>query len=604
MTIQANFPAIKPSLMLDFANTKQLDSRITYTRASTASYYDGVTTSKAEQNLATYSQQFDNAAWLKENSSITADSTTAPDGTTTADSLVESSATGPHGTYTALLSVTTASTVTVSIYAKQNTKRYIVLGSTDGFANYPVLFDLQSGVVVGNATGYPAYSAPTSSTITSVGSSWYRLTVTVTINGAASSARIIAYLTDDSGSVSTGFSYTGNGTSSAYIWGAQLEQRSAVSAYTATTTQAITNYIPKLQSAASGVARFDNNPTTGESLGLLIEQSRTNLVTYSSDLSNAAWTKSNSTITADTIIAPDGALSGDKLVETTANGVHSASVNSTVTNGTTYTFSAYVKAAERGWCVVQLQSAVFAYVNLTTGAVGTTVGSPVVTVTSVGNGWYRIAVTAAATSTSINSVIYTSTGDTTVSYTGDGYSGIYIWGAQLETGGFSTSYVPTVASQVTRAADAASMTGTNFSTWYNAGSGTLYGEGIGASSSCAIATINTGTSFSNMIVLGSINSTNEAVRIYANGSAQAELGTISINTNFKVSLAYATNNIAASLNGATALTDASAIIPIVGMDTLQIGRQWNSTQQICGTIKKIAYYPIRVSNTNLQALTS
>ena len=103
-----------------------------------------------------------------------------------------------------------------------------------------------------------------------------------------------------------------------------------------------------MQTAASGVARFDSNPTTGESLGLLIEEQRTNLLTYSAQFDNAAWSKPNSdTITANTVVAPDGVLSGDAFVETTATGTHTLFQNATLVGGTVYTLSVYLQAACR-----------------------------------------------------------------------------------------------------------------------------------------------------------------------------------------------------------------------------------------------------------------
>ena len=85
MSIASLYPSINPSLLLDFANSKVLDPRITFTRTTTATYYDGVTTAVAEQNLLTYSQEFDNAAWSKTSGSVTANADNAPDGTSTAD---------------------------------------------------------------------------------------------------------------------------------------------------------------------------------------------------------------------------------------------------------------------------------------------------------------------------------------------------------------------------------------------------------------------------------------------------------------------------------------------------------------------------------------
>jgi hypothetical protein len=205
-------------------------------------------------------------------------------------------------------------------------------------------------------------------------------------------------------------------------------------AYTPTTTQPITNYIPVLQSAANNVARFDHNPVTGESLGLLVEEQRTNLILRSEEFDNASWAKSAATITANTIVAPDGNLTGDKLVENTDTNVHWVSGNGTGAAGT-YTMSAYVKAAERTWAYLIDNSTVTGRVffNLATGTIGTITGtgSPSGTITSVGNGWYRITMTITTTGTPVCR-IGAASADNTSSYTGDGYSGIYIWGAQLE----------------------------------------------------------------------------------------------------------------------------------------------------------------------------
>jgi len=89
MSISQNFPALKPSLLLDFANTKKLDSRVTFARASEGRYYDGQTVAKAEENLLQYSQEFDNAYWTKSATTVTANATAAPDGTTTAEQIAE-----------------------------------------------------------------------------------------------------------------------------------------------------------------------------------------------------------------------------------------------------------------------------------------------------------------------------------------------------------------------------------------------------------------------------------------------------------------------------------------------------------------------------------
>ena len=114
-------PDIRPSLLLDFANSKTLDPRITFTRGSTATYYDGVTTAKAEENLQPYSQEFDNGDWQKNNSSVSANSIAAPDGTTTADTITADGGSAlSHGISTTGGTSTISSAVaTVSVYAKK-----------------------------------------------------------------------------------------------------------------------------------------------------------------------------------------------------------------------------------------------------------------------------------------------------------------------------------------------------------------------------------------------------------------------------------------------------------------------------------------------------
>ena len=92
MTIQQNYPSTKPALLLDFANTKKLDPRITFTRASTATYYDGKTNAKAEENLLVRSQEFDNAIWAKTTTTVTTNSFVAPDTTASARSPTAQSA--------------------------------------------------------------------------------------------------------------------------------------------------------------------------------------------------------------------------------------------------------------------------------------------------------------------------------------------------------------------------------------------------------------------------------------------------------------------------------------------------------------------------------
>jgi hypothetical protein len=424
MSVSQNFPNIAPSLSLDFANVKALDSRVTFTRASSARYYNGVTTTKAEENLLIRSQEFDNASWSKQNTTVVANATTAPDGTTTADTLVENTANSVHNIRFFNYTVLPLTTYVASVFVKVNGRSIVYIDMTRvGVTNHRTWFDLTgSGSVLTS-------DAANTGAITSVGNGWFRISVTrTTVSGQTAQTFEFGPATADNTTI-----YTGDGTSGIFLWGAQLEQRSALTAYQVTTTQPITNYIPTLLTATNNVARFDHNPTTGESLGLLIEEQRTNLLLRSQEFDNAYWTKTRSSITANTIIAPDGTLTGDKLVEdTSATTTHVVFKSVTTTSGTVYTHSVYVKEGERSWAIVQNGSA-YAWFNLSNGTIGTQVPSTTGTfaITSVGNGWYRCSVSQVA-STSMSCGIYASSDDNVLNYTGDGYSGIYIWGAQLE----------------------------------------------------------------------------------------------------------------------------------------------------------------------------
>jgi hypothetical protein len=401
--------------------------------------------------LLLQSQTFDNAYWTKTNITVTANSTTAPDGTTTAESILETATTGSHQVFRSAV-ITSSNTHVRSVFAKPNGRNWLAIYGGAGRS----FFDLQNGVTGTVEAGYTA-------SMIDAGNGWYRC---ILIGPAGTSSYAGLYNIADA---DNSISYAGDITKGLFIWGAQFEQGSAVTAYTPTTTQPITNYIPALQTAASGVARFDHDPVTTESLGLLIEEQRTNLLTYSEDFTDGSWVKSNTTITSNTITAPDGTLTGDKLVETSGAGVRQLYKTPSL-SAVSHSFSAYFKASERYWFKLNLTGS-GAYFDLSTGVIGTIDAGVTAAMTAVGNGWYRCSIVRTVSAGTNYTEIQLALTNGGGSYTGDGYSGIFIWGAQLEAGAFPTSYIPTVASQVTRAADSASMTGTNFSDWYRADEG-------------------------------------------------------------------------------------------------------------------------------------
>ena len=380
----------------------------------------------------------------------------------------------------------------------------------------------------------------------------------------------------------------------------QMEQRSSATAYTATTTQAITNYIPVLQTAAAGQARFDHNPTTGESLGLLIEEARTNLLTYSQQLTQ--WSNASSAVVVDNaVVSPDGTIDASTFTDTTASSQHYMTRNATVVSGTSYTFSVYVKSYQLQGIALRIITATTvaqSYFNLSAGTI--TVSAGTATITNVGNGWYRCTITGTADSTTAAAYInlLQTPSSTTLSYSGTG-TGLFIWGAQLEAGSFATSYIPTVASSVTRNADAASMTGTNFSSWFNNGEGTLYADftvkQLGIIADITVSSVN--TNFAQLIARSSGGS---AFEVYSNGALQATIGSGVLSG--KIAGGYKVNDLAVSLNGAAAATDTSGTVPN-GPTQLKIGSRYDDLYYPNGTYKKFAYYPIKATSAQLQALT-
>lgn len=561
MAIQSNFPAIRPSLLLDFANSKRLDPRVTFTRASTARYYDGVTVAKAEENLLLRSQDY-SATWTVTNLTPVTGKT-APDGTSTA---TEFTAGAANATLTQSVTAIAAD-YTFSVWLRRVT----------GTGNIDI----------------SAHSGGTWVT-QSISGTWARYTVTQALTAGARTPGIRVVTSGDV----------------IEVWGAQFELRSAVTDYTATTTAPITNYVPQLLTAQNNVPRFDHNSTTGESLGLLIEESRTNLA-LQSEAFGTTWTATRATVMNNTRIAPDGTLTSDRLIDTTDNNTHFVSQTFTGT-AAAYTFSVYVKAAGYNFVALRLFNGTsevgLAYYNLSTGATGT-VSSGTASIVNVGNGWYRCILTATlAASASCTADIQLASADGTNSFAGDGWKSVALWGAQVELGAFATSYIPTTTATATRQVDAASMTGTNFSSWYDAAEGTLYYEGavqfIGSATS-AFLTISDNTT-SNFLALrdgatGAINP-NAAVTVAGTNLVNIALSPSSTPTEFfRAAMAYKLNDTAASKSGGAAVTDTSVTIPVV--DRLYFGGATAGSAGRAQRVRKVAYYPLRITDAQLSAIT-
>ena len=369
-----------------------------------------------------------------------------------------------------------------------------------------------------------------------------------------------------------------------------------------------------IRTAAANQARFDHD-TSGNSLGLLIEESRTNLRTYS-DITTSTYTsyQNKATIVSSTEIAPDGTVSGVQISNNTgANDQYCwGYFTDYVTVPTTGYICASIFVKMIAGTEIRVQGDVFnqGWIGFAGVKVDFSTETPTVTLTGASgqnaigggaipypNGWWRIWYY-------INTADGFNNGQTKavgVVPNIDGTSAC-IWGAQIEAGSFPTSYIPTTSSTATRSADVASMTGTNFSSWYNQSEGTLltnitphdvtnndfaYSLSDGTSSERIVSLI--GSSYSHYVVDG--------------GSIQAQINYAgyTANTETKAAAAYATNDIAYATDGTVRGTDTSATIPTV--DNLVIMANRSNGNHVTGTISRLTYYDRRLTDAQLQALT-
>jgi hypothetical protein len=272
-----------------------------------------------------------------------------------------------------------------------------------------------------------------------------------------------------------------------------------------------------------------------------------------------------------------------------------------------YTQTFYAKAAERSWVYVEPDgsSATRTYYNLVgNGSLGTIGTGVTASIVPAGNGWYKLTCTYTFAAATAWAIIGLATANGTNSYAGDGTSGLYLYGAQLEAGAFATSYIPTVASTVSRSADVATMTGTNFSSWYSATAGTLvadYGAMNGAGQ--RIATISDGT-VNNQLWLRAGTAGGNSFEVYTAGAFVAQINPPSANAGpAKIAGAFAANDFAVSVNGSAVGTDTSGAL--ASYNRMTIGSNFDATVGFLnGHIRSLAYYNTRLPNTQLQTLTA
>jgi hypothetical protein len=504
---------------------------LTFSRASSATRVasNGLI-EKVRENLQTYSQDFSNAVWNKSAGATLTHSETDPNGGTTASRLqMPSGVSNFFGT--SFSGATNGGKYTHSIYMKSNT------GSIQSVR----LIDGVRGVAGGALTA-------------SVTASWQRFDVVITTASTSAGLQI-----DNAG---------GSYNNDILIAFAQTEESDfGATDYIATTTAAVS------VGPVSGLPRLDYYDSTCPRL--LLEPQRTNLLTFSEQIDNAAWTKFGSSASANQAVSPDGYTNGDKLlpnngiaIAVPASGIFTAGAAAYVRSGAltltaaSYTFSIFVKKAELDH--VQLRSGTST--DLTAGASGNIVNlnngvSAVAnTVQDYGNGWYRVSHTFTATAATwyVGVWFWNSTSLTT-----NGSQGILAYGAQLELGAYATSYIPTLSTSVTRVADAASKTG--ISSLIGQTEGTVFVEVDYANNGADQTFISTSDgTLNNRITIGyslSLNVLNAFVRVGGITQALMTSATSPANGIKKIAVSYKLNDYLLYINGTQVAVDSSALVP-------------------------------------------
>ena len=522
---------------------------LTFTRASSATrvnaegLIEGVRT-----NLLTYSEQFDDAAWSKTNCTITANDTTAPDGTLTADRIT---ATSSGQSLTQFPTLTSGQPFVFSVFVKEGNWGIVRIGNASSATN-GAWFNVTNGTA-GTINGG-------TSEIIDYGNGWYRLIAKFT---SFSSGISFIALSNADGSTTTSAIDT-----FMYLWGAQIETGGIATEYIPTTTTAvsvgITNNIPRIDYTGGGCGK------------LLLEPQRTNLVFYSEDFSNAYWTKQGgitATYNTTETLSPNGTYNATKFVGNGTTGVlkTSISVSGVVSR------SVYLKS------VTGTTTATFKEPN-------TNVPSPITL--TITNEWQRFEMIGDNGSSLQGLQIDDITSD-----------GIYMWGAQLEAGSYPTSYIPTTSTAVTRVADNATKSG--ISSLIGQTEGTLFAEFTPTSDiNTDVISLVATTPTDNLVSIACGSGYIYAV-VYTNpnyrfGPSIAQ--TIPNNT-FKVALCYKNNDFTFFINGVKVASGANSYSPSSPLTRMNFNEAFFFGNQVID-YKSVLVFPAKLSDADAIALTA
>ena len=353
--------------------------------------------------------------------------------------------------------------------------------------------------------------------------------------------------------------------------------------------------IPRIEYATDGTVK-----------GLLIEEARTNLVTYSEAFNNAAWIKDASVVvTSNAAVSPDGAQTADEVEMVDSGDYIYDSI--AVSAETVYTLSWYIKAGTANLHV-------YGFYDESNAAMVTQAQYTITDGEDVGNGWYRISknITTPTGCTSLRT--YPLRANDSGGLVSGALGTSFLWGAQLEAGSFPTSYIPTSGATATRAADLASIAVENFG--YNQDEGTLVVEfdadsWAQNSNTAAFSRVLEFTGNNGSNADGVFRSSNEGAgtlvryRFNESDSTTPAIGAGNLNAVtgvHKVAVALGQDDAAIVMDGGTPATG-SGTAAMDLYDDIYLGRSSGSTNFLNGHIRDFQYYPRRLTNRQLQELT-
>ena len=557
-----------PTLDLDPSKPDTLNV-ITATRSGVATYTDVnglIATASDDTVRVDYTQgaeltptkfqrvgntDFTSSLWVKNSSTLTFNQETAPDGTQTAAKYV-GSGTAQDSYY----NDTFTGPFTYSLFVKYINAPFIRLrnGSTSTW------FDLTTVSV--------ATKNHDSAAIKDVGDGWFRISVTVNSSSSFIRAYFYPHSTDNTTVEQDGGSF--------YLWGPQLEEGTTASSFVANTT---------------GSPKFIASATYGPRVPMiLVEPSATNLLTYSEDFSQ--WVEAGEIeTTTNFTVSPDGTQNATKLELTGSSSGTDGKISFPVSTASqTHTFSVYAKKGSHNYIYIWMAITggnITRWINLDDGSHSGS-GTATLKTTEVGNDWWKIEYTFDATN------LYNIRLEVAGNFisTGTGGDNVYIWGAQLETGSVSTSYIPTSggdAAARTRAADDLVISGSAFD-FYNQSEGTVYVEATPFAES-HLWSINDGSS-NNKIYSFFDSSVRTRHYVRAGGTSSFEytaspsaLGEIS-----RSAFSFKTNDAISSVDGTSSPPDSSVTLPS-GLNRLTIGQTEASGYTLNGHIKRLIYWP-------------